>query len=119
MVQRAVAGKKVYEKVPDTTVFEGLSAASGARLFRVPFSRWYDGLTLMGLKEVQDFTDVLSLVVSLQRSSITFGALADVLGRDVTLGELAEFEAASFAAGTVEKPVPKTRKKEEVSAAES
>lgn len=79
-----------------------------ARL-RIPYSRWYDAMIQKGLRKTEDMDDVLVVLTTLQQGAVSFSSLAENFGREITLGDLADYEAAAFVEGTVSPRIPKLK----------
>lgn len=73
-VERAADGS-----FPDT------SMGDWARHLRIPYSRVYNAACELGIREIRTDDDIRRIAQYLQRQAISFTALADLFGPDVTL----------------------------------
>jgi hypothetical protein len=85
----------------------------------MPYSRLYEGVTAAGLDTIKTVPELLAAVCAVQRNSTHFSALADVLGPEITLGQMAEMEKWAIEHGHVKLYEPPTKADEPVEEAET
>jgi len=92
MGKKAEVASPLHEKLSRKDIDWGAPVEPWARRLRVPYSRIYDMMPTMGFSGITNLDEALQVIVRLQQRASPFAALAELLGRSVTLGDLADLE---------------------------